>query len=63
LNLPKAKLERGKYFQTSVKFEDDGKIFLVKGLPLPWNKKLVGTFQISPTSAPPPKVSMRVNHD
>eukprot|EP00613_Pedinella_sp_CCMP2098_P011615 CAMPEP_0171655474 /NCGR_PEP_ID=MMETSP0990-20121206/40914_1 /TAXON_ID=483369 /ORGANISM="non described non described, Strain CCMP2098" /LENGTH=169 /DNA_ID=CAMNT_0012235577 /DNA_START=53 /DNA_END=562 /DNA_ORIENTATION=+ len=59
--LYQAKLGKGRYYRSSVRFEEDGKIFLVKGLPLPWNKKLVGNFRVSPTATPVPTVSMKVS--
>lgn len=38
-----AKLLKGK---SAGRFQEDGKIYLVKGLPFPWNKKEVGRFKL-----------------
>ena len=58
--LYQAKLKQGKYYRGVVKFGEEGQIFLVKGLPFRWNKKLVGTFSGKPVGLPKPTVNMKV---
>ena len=57
--LYQAKLTTGKYYPGVVKFGEEGKIYLVKGLPFRWNKKLIGTFTGSPMKLPRATVNMK----
>jgi hypothetical protein len=57
--LYQAQLKQGQYYKQVVKFGDEGKIYLVKGLPFKWNKKLIGTFKGSPVGLPKPSVNMK----
>jgi len=53
-----------KYTWTAAKVKDEGTIYLVKGLPFPWNRKKVGTFKLrAPDPLPRPVADMRVSKE
>jgi len=57
--LYQAKIAPGKYLKEAVRFPEDGDIYLVKGLPFPWNKKSLGKFRVQPEDIPLGKVNMK----
>jgi len=53
-------VREGRIHKHVARFEEEGKVYLVKGIPLPWNKKLVGRFRIEPDDFKLPAKNMKV---
>jgi hypothetical protein len=55
-----AKASKPTYYGQALSVNEGGLIRHVKGLPFPWNSKLVGKFELSSDDLPPVQVSMKV---
>jgi len=52
---PQAKFTKGNFFPDAARFDNGGTIYLVNGLPLPWNMRRVGKFTLEHADAPKPQ--------